>query len=115
MSANDKARELEEFLKKAVPTNHKIDLMGTGNEPEWLQAELRKLPPDESSQPPEVKSYVYLARTPEQQLSIRVNADDLEDLPAEALWKSIELLFPLSENVPAEVSVVRVGEHAELL
>jgi len=115
MSANDKARELEDFLKKAVPTNHEIDLMGTGNEPEWLQAELRKLPPDERSQPPEVKSYVFLARTPEHQLSVRVNADDLENLPPETIWNSIEALFPLSENMPAEVTVVRVGEHAELL
>src|SRR5918994_4611562 len=100
MLAYDKARKLEEFLKKSVPKDHTIELYGTANEMNWREHEFRPLPPDPRHQElgANVKYYLYRVSSPAREYPVKVwvAVDALSNLAPDSIWKPhLDPMFPL--------------------
>jgi hypothetical protein len=99
-----------------MPQEHTISLDAAQIRSSWDQRDYRPLPPDPQQKlDADVTHWLYVARRPNGILSIRITADAVSHLAAPAIWRPLEKLFPLPENVGAEVQVVHYRDQAALL
>lgn len=99
-----------------MPQDHTISLDAAQIRSSWDQRDYRPLPADPQQKlDADVTHWLYVARRPHGSLNIRITADAVSHLAPPAIWRPLEKLFPLPENVGSEVQVVQAGDRAALM